>query len=599
MRRICTWVASCIVIMTWKAAVAQAPLLESGTARRFAVIVGANKGAMGRSPLRHSHHDAQALGKVLVDVGGLRSDDVKVLLDPEPQVVLDSLDVALSSARSAGGESLVVFYYSGHADDEALYPNGKPLALRQIRSSLDDERATIRLGILDACRGGAWTRTKGFSEVEPFAVVEPQGLSSEGAVLIASSSGHENAHESDRLGGSFFTHHLVAGLRGAADRSGDGRVSLTEAFAFAQQGTIRDTAMISGSPQHPSFEMRLRGRNDVVLTQLDDASSVLHVDQSQGPLQLVQLDTGLIVVELPEGPRKARLALAPGGYVVRRRSGDRIVAAREITVESGKTVSIEEANLEVVGTQKLGSKGTNEWLVSEHTSLPRRVTELRASFGVSYNPGPSNTGIEFKSSDWIGNFQYAVGITDRLMLSGLALAYRFGDAGHREWLVSAGVRNFGFGFSSVESFIVNGTLGVGVDMRQWLSPTTSLWAGVNAQSYGYFSGLRTRTFDNLTMGASLGVSHTFGEVVTVNLGASVDYTPILGAGLVGYLDPPGSTGPTVVIGSALAPAGRALPLIQLHLSKHWSITGDVKLGFDLKNGKTWQSYTIGVLTTFP
>jgi hypothetical protein len=58
-------------------------------------------------------------------------------------------------------------------------------------------------------------------------------------VLIASSSGVEKARESERVYGSFFTHHLVAALRGAADRSGDGVVTLTDPFAYARERTGR------------------------------------------------------------------------------------------------------------------------------------------------------------------------------------------------------------------------------------------------------------------------------------------------------------------------------------------------------------------------
>jgi hypothetical protein len=81
----------------------------------------------------------------------------------------------------------------------------------------------------------------------------PLELSGEGSVLIASSSGLERAHESEGLLGSYFTHHFVAGLRGAADPRGDGIVTVTDAFAYAKERTVRDTAAVASEPQHPSF----------------------------------------------------------------------------------------------------------------------------------------------------------------------------------------------------------------------------------------------------------------------------------------------------------------------------------------------------------
>ena len=43
----------------------------------------------------------------------------------------------------------------------------------------------------------------------------------------------EAAQESDRICASYFTHYLVSGFRGAADLSGDGKVTLNEAYQFA------------------------------------------------------------------------------------------------------------------------------------------------------------------------------------------------------------------------------------------------------------------------------------------------------------------------------------------------------------------------------
>ena len=42
-------------------------------------------------------------------------------------------------------------------------------------------------------------------------------LAGEGVVFLTSSSANEDAHESDTLKGSFFTHYLVSGMLGAAD----------------------------------------------------------------------------------------------------------------------------------------------------------------------------------------------------------------------------------------------------------------------------------------------------------------------------------------------------------------------------------------------
>ena len=71
-----------------------------------------------------------------------------------------------------------------------------------------------------------------------------------GHAYLTSSSADEAAQESDRIGGSFFTHFLVTGLRGAADADSDKRVTLDEAYRFAFDETLARTEAIGGGPQH-------------------------------------------------------------------------------------------------------------------------------------------------------------------------------------------------------------------------------------------------------------------------------------------------------------------------------------------------------------
>jgi hypothetical protein len=277
---------------------------------------------------------------------------VVLLLDPPPAAVLTALDAALDRAQ---GEGLVVFYYSGHADTQSLFPHGEPLALSELKARLTSEKADIRVGIIDGCRGGGWTQAKGLAPAEPFAIgLQPIGT--EGTVLLASSSGLEDAHEAESLQGSFFTHHLVAGLRGAADQSGDGKVTLGEAFGYANALTVRDTALVARVPQHPSFDMKLHGRQDVVLTALADSPSTLSVSQQRGPLQVLQLGTGLLVAESNPGAGTLTLAVPAGEYLVRRVDENGVVS-KKVIVASSSTASVDEDGLTLTAADALVSKG--------------------------------------------------------------------------------------------------------------------------------------------------------------------------------------------------------------------------------------------------
>jgi len=92
--------------------------------------------------------------------------------------------------------------------------------------------------------------------------------------------------------------------------------------------TIRDTAQVARQPQHPSFDMRLRGRQDVVLTALASAASSLTLIQERGPLQVVQLATGQLIAESQAGELSLTLAVPAGDYVVRRVDEDQILSKK-------------------------------------------------------------------------------------------------------------------------------------------------------------------------------------------------------------------------------------------------------------------------------
>lgn len=350
--------------------------------RRIAVLVGSNDAPAGRQALRFAHADAQQFADVLTRVGRFARSDVHVLLDPQPAELEAALYGASRDAADAKGDALFVFYYSGHSDGQAVYPRGEPLSLADLRRGIESVGARIRVGILDTCRGGSWTQAKGLSVGPPLDPVALLDVGTEGTALVSSSSGLENAHESDSVNGSFFTHHFIAGLLGAADRSGDGNVTLEEAFDYAKERTVRDSARMAAAPQHPSFDLQLRGRQDVVLTSIPSGAGALEVTQANAPIEVIHLPSGITVAEAPPGPGPVRIAVPPAHYLVRSVVGDRVLS-READVRDGETVLVSGGQLEATDDARLAVKGT-EPLPPETIEEPplRWGAELGLAFGV-------------------------------------------------------------------------------------------------------------------------------------------------------------------------------------------------------------------------
>src|SRR2546427_11651633 len=94
--------------------------------------------------------------------------------------------------------------------------------------------------------------------------------------------------------------------------------------------------------------MNLRGRADLPLSRIASAPSLVELQQKQGPLQLIHLGTGVVVLEVPQGRRALKLSVPAGRYLVRRES-QQGTRASEITVEPGRSIQVREEDLLLTG----------------------------------------------------------------------------------------------------------------------------------------------------------------------------------------------------------------------------------------------------------
>jgi uncharacterized caspase-like protein len=423
---------------------AQAPPVR----RRVAIVVGSNAPPPGRSPLRFAHDDAREMADVLTRVGHFAPADVHLLLDPSPAALFYEID---DVARSASDDALVLFYYSGHSDGQSLYPNGEALPVTEVRDRLSRMAARVRVGILDTCRGGNWTQAKGVTVGPPLDPVDLLNVSTEGTALVSSSSGFEAAHEGDDAHGSFFTHYFASGLLGAADVNGDGEVTLEEAYDYARERTVRDSARLAPTPQHPSFDLQLRGRQDIVLASLRENTSAIEIDQPSTMIEVIHLPTGITLAEVPPSSRAVRIAVPPARYLVRRVASGRVYS-KEVDVAAGETVTLAPGQLEATGTNALAMKGGQDpdrklsslslWSATPGQSW---LLHLNVGMGTQYWPmtnGGANAGSGQYSNSVSFSGQLWYRITDRLSwnVPFPALAYRFGEPGSVEVMPSAGFK---------------------------------------------------------------------------------------------------------------------------------------------------------------
>lgn len=291
---------------------------------RYVFAVSANNGGKERPRLRYAESDARAFADVLSQMGGVPKQNVYRVTEPSVaslQAQLDALDKKLSAAKSAknaetSSREEVLVYYSGHADEKGLRLGEEVYTWKEFRKRIDALNADVKIAVIDACGSGAITRVKGGVAVPAFMVDKSSDM--KGYAFITSSTQDESSQESDKLKGSFFTHSLVSGLRGAGDVSGDGKVTLSEAYQFAFNETLQKTETTMGGAQHPSRDMNLAGTGDVVMTDLRSTSAGLDLDEDIEGHLFIRDDKGELVAELYKKPGRAMsLGFPAGKYSVR------------------------------------------------------------------------------------------------------------------------------------------------------------------------------------------------------------------------------------------------------------------------------------------
>jgi caspase domain-containing protein len=374
--------------------------------RRFALVAGEPEGGSGTQRLRHAERDARRIHAILTRVGGVREGDATLLLGEGVRAfrkALAELSARAAAARAAGERTLLLVYFSGHAKDGALRFGQGGLPLDELREALQEAPADVRIGLLDACRSGAIARAKGARPAPDFQVTAPGQAGPRGLVLVTSSAADEESQESDALGASYFTHHLASGLLGDADASGDGRVTLAEAYAHAYGRTVGATAGTAGGTQHPAFLYDLGGAGDVVLTELAPAAGGLLFPAELEGLYVVLDGGGRAVAEVakPAGTAR-RLSLAPGRYTVKKRlpGEEGLLVASHLV--AGQPVVVVEAAMDRVGLGRDPQKGYGGARLSLLSGLGGQ-TFFEPSGSQGLFPDTTLLGLELAARDDLGH----------------------------------------------------------------------------------------------------------------------------------------------------------------------------------------------------
>jgi hypothetical protein len=392
--------------------------VEAAPVQRFMLVIGANSAGADRPKLRYAVSDAERFARVLVELGGVTRANEIVLRQPTLQELIAALDQLHARVRDVRRESNppgrteVLVYYSGHADEQGLLIGDDRYSYRALRTRLDQIPADVRISVLDACASGAFTRIKSGRPRPAFLV--DQSADMRGHAFLTSSAATEAAQESDRIRASYFTHYLVSGFRGAADLSGDGKVTLNEAYQFAFQETLGRTVDTKSGPQHPSYDISLSGTGEVVMTDVRQTSATLVLPSDLEGRFFVRNAAQELIVELYKPPgRPVELGVEPGTYEVRAEIRKSSLVAKA-NVPDGSTFVLEPRQFgpaAVEATRRRGGINASPYAVAG-----RNRVELRFGTWRMANHGTTVTaGVE--TGDLVAGAHYTRYVDERFAMT--------------------------------------------------------------------------------------------------------------------------------------------------------------------------------------
>ena len=277
-----------------------------GRGKLWAVVIGVSnyKNLRPEEQLRFAHRDAEDLAAFLrsPNGGGFPSTQIKVLLNEEATIA--SVRTALGTwlPRSAEPNDVVYIFFAGHgvveqgtdgyllasdSDPQNLYATALPISEldRIINERL---RSRVAVVIADACHSGKiGLASRGVEEqilINRF--LDEVGKSGAGSFRLLASRADERSYEDPRWGGGHgvFTHFLLEGLKGTADRDRDGVVRAGELLDYLSQVVPEQTSAL----QHPRAAGNIDTRLPLAVASnraTPEASPAVASQQSSAPQQ--------------------------------------------------------------------------------------------------------------------------------------------------------------------------------------------------------------------------------------------------------------------------------------------------------------------------
>jgi hypothetical protein len=475
---------------------------------RYGLFIGKNNGGKGRPVLKYAHRDVQGLQSTLVEIGNLKAENSMMLLEPDIAALRRTMQkFAQLVAAAKGTPREAFFYYSGHSDERGLLIENSVLDFSELKKWIHDLPSEVNIVILDSCSSGSLARLKGGQKVPSTLLSET--VNHRGTAILASSSSSEDSQESDQLKGSYFTHNLIAGLRGAADLNRDQVVSLTEAYTYSYEETLASTLDSRAGPQHPFFDFKVSGHGELPVADLrKGGSQLVFAGDIEGKIYIFDAGNHLGLKLNKTSSRPLAVRLNPDKFYIRVFQ-DKNISESEVTLRANERLELNAASfsaLPVTALPGIKQRYNSDFFVagvlgpSFHFFMPTSGTLKGADLADLGYTGRVMAGIKLKNETalyltgavmGISNLTKSGGDTRPMVLNaGIGARYHFhpsgffiGGSANAAWNRVAVTQDFGKG---TETLTYMSGLGFGFDLNAGFEWMLARNLGIGISWFSYF-----------------------------------------------------------------------------------------------------------------
>ena len=338
---------------------------------RYAIYIGCNDGGKEREKLLYASSDAQNFQKIMSEIGGVQDSNSYILIDPTKEKIDDTLakiSSKIDSNKMNSKRSEFIFYYSGHSDEESILLGETAYDYSTLKHAISDIPSDIHIVILDSCYSGNFIRTKGGQKKKPFLMDDSSVV--KGHAYLSSSSAREFSQESDDIESSYFTNAMITGLRGAADTSGDNKVTLNELYSYAFNDTLSKTESSKAGPQHPNFNITLVGSGDLILSDISNADAMLSISKEAKGTFIIRDSDGKLISEINKTAGQPILMALPVGMYSAVCIDEYSTRQGTFTLTKNSVYMLDQNNLFSVQQKDTTLKGNSPYAMDEDSDEP-------------------------------------------------------------------------------------------------------------------------------------------------------------------------------------------------------------------------------------